>query len=238
MARQLPFYAEYNFRFEYKPDKLNVFAVGLSRQSDYELTHVSRVTTDLYGRKRLGYQADENYTLLVWFLPSAKNPRSIGSRLDNGHSSIVISWPTEPGDPLQVAVPNDEDLKYDTLLEAHDAPVNGQVGGEKTYQAVSQTFRRPPMCKREAHYVKKCETCQMVIHFGHAWDPLLCLPSANGILKSMSFDFVFGLPADDTATPSVYLVPVRDKAIGKQATKLFLGCVFRYHDLLETIVFG
>ncbi|POM61547.1 Pol protein [Phytophthora palmivora] len=47
MVRWLSFFAEYNFRVEYKPGKLNVLADALSRRPDYELAHVSRVTTDL-----------------------------------------------------------------------------------------------------------------------------------------------------------------------------------------------
>ncbi|POM60823.1 Pol protein [Phytophthora palmivora] len=52
MARWLSFFAEYNFRVEYKLGKLNVFADALSRRPDYEIAHVSRVTTDLYFRIR------------------------------------------------------------------------------------------------------------------------------------------------------------------------------------------
>ncbi|POM60786.1 Pol protein [Phytophthora palmivora] len=43
-----------------QPGKLNVLADALSRRPDYELAHVSRVTTDLYDRIRLAYQEDEN----------------------------------------------------------------------------------------------------------------------------------------------------------------------------------
>ncbi|POM73439.1 LOW QUALITY PROTEIN: Pol protein [Phytophthora palmivora] len=39
MARWLSFFAEYNFRVEYKPGKLNVLADALSRRPDYELAH-------------------------------------------------------------------------------------------------------------------------------------------------------------------------------------------------------
>ncbi|POM81277.1 LOW QUALITY PROTEIN: Reverse transcriptase [Phytophthora palmivora] len=60
MARWLSFFAEYNFRVEYKPGKLNVLADALSRRPDYELAHVSRVTTDLYDRIRFAYQEDKN----------------------------------------------------------------------------------------------------------------------------------------------------------------------------------
>ena len=47
MARWLSFFAEYSFRVEYKPGKLNVLANALSLRPDYELAHVSRISTDL-----------------------------------------------------------------------------------------------------------------------------------------------------------------------------------------------
>ncbi|POM57487.1 Pol protein [Phytophthora palmivora] len=75
MARWLSFLAEYNFRVEYKPGKLNVLADALSRRPDYELAHVSRVTTVLYDRIRLAYQEDENYTPLVQFLSDGKDAK-------------------------------------------------------------------------------------------------------------------------------------------------------------------
>jgi hypothetical protein len=50
MARWLSFFAEYNFRVEYKPGKLNVLADALSRRPDYELSHVSLVTSTLEER--------------------------------------------------------------------------------------------------------------------------------------------------------------------------------------------
>ncbi|GMF35168.1 unnamed protein product [Phytophthora fragariaefolia] len=53
MARWLTFFAEYNFRVEYKPGKLKMLADALSRRPDYDLTHISRVTTDLYDWIRL-----------------------------------------------------------------------------------------------------------------------------------------------------------------------------------------
>ncbi|GMF52367.1 unnamed protein product [Phytophthora fragariaefolia] len=61
MACWLSFFAEYNFRVEYKPGKLNVLADALSRRPDYELVHISRVTTDLYDRIRLAYRDDESF---------------------------------------------------------------------------------------------------------------------------------------------------------------------------------
>ncbi|POM68663.1 LOW QUALITY PROTEIN: Putative retroelement [Phytophthora palmivora] len=240
MARWLSFFAEYNFRVEYKPGKLNVLADALSRRLDYELAHVSRVTTTLYDRIRLAYQGNENYTLLVQFLSDGKDAEvdTLSPRQRGAAASV------EPRDPPRVVVPNDEDLEYDILLEAHDAPMSGHLGRGKTYQMVSQTFWWPRMYKWVAHYVKTCETCQRVKPSGHASAPLQNLPAPADCWKSMSH---FGLPADDRGNTGilvfvcrlskmVHLAPVRDKVTGKQAAQLFLDSVFRYHGLPETIV--
>ncbi|POM65361.1 LOW QUALITY PROTEIN: Pol protein [Phytophthora palmivora] len=245
-------FAEYNFRVEYKPGKLNVLVDALSRRPDYELAHFSRATTDLYDRIRLAYQVDENYTPL--FLSDGKDtkvdrlsPRQWAQLHRYELAEGLLHYRVDPRDPPRVVVPNDEDLKYDILLEAHDAPMSDHLGREKTYQAVSQTFWWPRMYKCVAHYVKTCETCQRVKPSTHASAPLQSLSVSADCWKSMSLDFVFGLPADDEESTGilvfvcrlskmVHLAPVRDKVTGKQAAQLFVDSVFRYHGLPETIV--
>ncbi|POM66280.1 Reverse transcriptase [Phytophthora palmivora] len=204
MARWLSFFAEYNFRYEYKPGKLNVLADPLSRRPDYELAHVSLVTTDLYDRIRLAYQGDENYTPLVQFLSDGKDakvdrltPRQRAQLHRYELADGLLHYRVDPGDPPRVVVPNDEDLKYDILLEAHDAPISSHLDREKTYRAVSQIFWWPHMYKWMAHYVKTCETCQRVKPSGHSSAPLQSLPVPADCWKSKSLDFVFGLPTDD-----------------------------------------
>ncbi|KAG4044372.1 hypothetical protein PC123_g20173 [Phytophthora cactorum] len=76
MVRWLSFFAEYNFRVEYKPGKLNVLADALSRRPDYELTHITCVTTDLYDRIRMAYRNDESLASLVRFLTAGKEAKS------------------------------------------------------------------------------------------------------------------------------------------------------------------
>ncbi|POM74794.1 Pol protein [Phytophthora palmivora] len=70
MARWLSFFAEYNFRVEYKPGKFNV---PMHCRVDSTMSY--RVTTDLYDRIRLAYQGDENYTPLVQFLSDGKDAK-------------------------------------------------------------------------------------------------------------------------------------------------------------------
>ncbi|POM76513.1 Pol protein [Phytophthora palmivora] len=127
--------------------------------------------------------ADKNYTSMVRFLSEGKDAK--GDRLSPRqraqlHCYVLVDglppYRVDPGDPPRVAVPNDEDLKYDILLEAHDAPMSGHLGQEKTYQTVSQPFWRSRMYKWVAHYVRTCETCQKVKPSGHVSAPLQSLP--------------------------------------------------------------
>ncbi|KAG2943647.1 hypothetical protein PC117_g9367 [Phytophthora cactorum] len=130
MARWLSFFAEYNFRVEYNPGKLNVLADALSRRQDYELAHITRVTTDLYDRIRMAYRNDESLA-------------SLRSRLHRYEwQDGLLYYRVEPHEPPRVVVPNDEDLKFDILQEAHDAPSSGHLGREKTFVSVSQAFWR------------------------------------------------------------------------------------------------
>ncbi|POM75827.1 Pol protein [Phytophthora palmivora] len=93
----------------------------------------------------------------------------------------------DPGDPPRVAVPNDEVLKDDMLLETHGAPLG----------------------KWETHYAKTCETCQRVKLSNNASAPLQSLPVPADYWKSMSLDFVFGLPADDKGNTGVLVFVCR-----------------------------
>ncbi|GMF49040.1 unnamed protein product [Phytophthora fragariaefolia] len=254
MARWPSFFAEYNFRVEYKPGKLNVLVDALSRRPDYELAHISRVTTDLYDRIRLAYRDDESFASLARFFAAGEDakvkwlsPRQRSRPHRFEWADGLLHYRVELGDPPRVVVPNDEDLKFDILQEAHDAPSGGHLGLEKTFLSVSQTFWCPHQYKWVAWYVKTRETCQRVKPFGHASAPWQSLTVPFDCWKSMSLDFVFGHPVDDHGnngilvfvcrlSKMVHLAPVLDTGTGEQAARLFVDCVFRHHGLPETIV--
>ena len=253
MARWLSFFAEYSFRVEYKPGKLNVLADALSRRPDYVFAHVSRETTDLYDRIR-DHRDDESLASLVRYLTVGKaakaewlTPRQKARLHRYELEEGLLYYRVEPDEPGRIVVTNDEDVKHDILMEAHDAPSSGHLGREKTFSQVSKDFWWAHMYKWVATYVKTCETCQRVKPAGHSSAPLQSLPVPMDCWKSMSLDFVFGLPPDSAGNTGilvfvcrlskmVHLAPVRDTVAGKQAARLSLDGVFRYHGLPETIV--
>ncbi|KAG3071756.1 hypothetical protein PI125_g22675 [Phytophthora idaei] len=192
----------------------------------------------------MAHRNDESLASLVRFLTARKEAKSEWLPPRQRSRLHRYEWQDghiEPHEPPRVVVPNDEDLKFDILQEAHDAPSSGHLGREKTFLSVSQAFRWTHMYKWVARYVKTCETCQRVKPAGHASAPLQSLPVPADCWQSMSLDFGFGLPADDHGNTGilvfvcrlskmVHLAPVPDTVTGEQTARLFVdGWCFVHH---------
>ncbi|KAJ8566168.1 hypothetical protein ON010_g6957 [Phytophthora cinnamomi] len=70
MTRRLSFFAEYNFEVKYKPGRQDVLADTLSRSPDYELPHVTTVTSSLQDQIRAAYAKDDTCVALLKALGS------------------------------------------------------------------------------------------------------------------------------------------------------------------------
>uniref|UniRef100_H3GPY2 Integrase catalytic domain-containing protein n=1 Tax=Phytophthora ramorum TaxID=164328 RepID=H3GPY2_PHYRM len=103
MARWLSFFAEYNVEVKYKPGRQNGLADTLSRRPDYELSHVTTVTSSVTDLIRAAYARDGMCVALL---------RVLGSK-EFEDSDYLEDTP-------RIVVPYDEDLKYRILYEAHD----------------------------------------------------------------------------------------------------------------------
>ncbi|KAE8960447.1 hypothetical protein PF011_g30090 [Phytophthora fragariae] len=125
--------------------------------------------------------------------------------------------------------------------------MGAHLGREKTFAAVTRDFFWPHMYKWVPKWVRTCETCQRVKPSKSSQAPLRPLPIATEAWRSVSMDFIFGLPPDaegrtgvlvfvDRFTKMVHLIPVSDTVTAAETAAHFIDCVFRHHGLPESIV--
>ncbi|KAE9008195.1 hypothetical protein PR003_g17573 [Phytophthora rubi] len=159
----------------------------------------------------------------------------------------LLCYNVDKFDAPRVVVPNDDDLRARIIHEFHDSPMGAHLGREKTFAAVSRDFFWPHMYKWVRKWVRTCETCQRVKPSKSSQAPLRPLPIATEVWRSVSKDFIFGLPPDaegrtgvlvfvDRFTKMVHLIPVSDTATAVETAAHFIDSVFRHHSLPESIV--
>ena len=117
----------------------------------------------------------------------------------------------------------------------------------KTYLALSRDFYWSHQYKWVRKYVRACEVCQRVKPAPVTNAPLRSLPVPTDCWKSVSMDFIFGLPADsskktgilvivDRFSKMVHLSAVPASVTAKQTAQIFLDSVFRLHGMPTEIV--
>ena len=266
MARWLSFFAEYNFRVEYKPGRFNVIADALSRRPDYEanvdasvnalcsMYTASTVTPLIYAHIRDAYKRDDVLSRLVdhFSSPSAKSLNELPpSYRSNIHRYALrdglVMYRVHADDNERVVVPDDYDLRLQIIFEYHDAPTGGHRGREKTYLALSSDFYWPHMYKFVRKYTRACEVCQRVKPYPVSDAPLRPLPIPTECWQSVSMDFIFGLPPDvhgnngvlvfvDRFSKMVHLTAVPETITADGSARIFVETIFRLHGMPTEIV--
>lgn len=159
----------------------------------------------------------------------------------------LIVYSADVFDPPRVVVPNDADLRARIVHEYHDALTGGHLGREKTFAALSRGFYWPHLYKTARKWVRTGEVCQRVSPEPSSQAPPRPLPITSDAWKSVSMDFVFGLPRDahsrtgvvvfvDRVGKMVHLAPVVATITAEETAAIFLDVVFRLHGLPESIV--
>ncbi|KAE8971040.1 hypothetical protein PF010_g28085 [Phytophthora fragariae] len=232
--------------------------------SGINLTNVAP-EMDLRDEIVAAYADDAVYAGIVAYL-RAPSDETLGALSRNTRNQIdryhldgdLLCYNIDKFDAPRVVVPNDDDLRARITHEFHDSPMGAHLGREKTFAAVSRDFFYPHMYKWVRKWVRTCETCQRVKPSKSSQAPLRPLPIATEAWRSVSMDFIFGLPPDaegrtgvlapdaegrtgvlvfvDRFTKMVHLIPVSDTVTAAETAAHFIDCVFRHHGLPESIV--
>ncbi|POM71574.1 DNA/RNA polymerase [Phytophthora palmivora] len=168
MVSWLSFFAEYNFRVEYKPGRLNVVADALLRRPDYTAKTADANTigvvktyipsSSLVDDVKAAYANDADTKQLIEYLsaPSDKARRQLPAHLRaRAHSAV-----DDISD--RIVVPNDHDLRIRIMHEYHDVPIAGHPGREKMYLLLTRDFYWSRQYKWARKYVRTCDACQRV----------------------------------------------------------------------------
>ncbi|KAE8963394.1 hypothetical protein PR001_g29386 [Phytophthora rubi] len=192
--------------------------------SGINLTNVSP-EMDLRDEIVSAYADDAVYAGIVAYLRAASDEtlgalsRNTRNQIDSYHfDGDLLCYNIDKFDAPRVVVPNDDDLQARIIHEFHDSPMGAHLGREKTFTAVSRDFFWPHMYKWVRKWARTCETCQRVKPSKSSQAPLRPSPIATEAWRSVSMDFIFGLPPDaegrtgvlvfvDRFTKMVHLIP-------------------------------
>jgi len=148
-----------------------------------------------------------------------------------------------------LCIPRVGRLVVDRLFEAHDTPIGGHLGRDKTLANVAKKFFWPGMVKDVDDYVKSCENCQR--NKGCKRAPLgLLYPHERPQRpwEKISMDFIVQLPKTkvgnfdailtvvDAYSKRMHFIPCLSDVTALEAAQLLREHVFKLHGYPKVLV--
>ena len=262
-ARWMETLQEYHFEIEHRPGPTNVVADALSRRADHRddgpplssemiLAAVTRAmqspevseispTLDTVAEVLKYAPDDETYQDVL----SDVRARS---RTDFVIKDQLLYRVDDIGTTHRLYIPECP-LRAKLLAEAHDVPIAGHLGRQKTLERLSRGFYWPHMQNSVEDYVRTCPACQVNKSTNRKPMGLLSpLPIPEGKWESVSLDFIMPLPMTprgynavlvfvDRLTKMIRLAPCTDTVTAEESAKLFFTHVFRHgHGMPKVLV--
>ena len=187
----------FSYTFQWIPGQKNTVADALSRYPVQcnTVTMVHSLLAGLEHRIRLVAGEDQEYQ-------RAKRLAEAGS----------LSWKIWQGlvvdDRERVLVPCDAEIRTLLISEAHDAPMAGHFGMDKTLELLQRYWTWKDLRKDVRDYVRSCISCQRIKHSTRKPPGHLHPIVARRPWQIVTMDFVGGLPPLSGSTSTQILVVV------------------------------
>ena len=241
--------AEFNFEIVHRPGRSNVVPDALSRRPDHCL---SEQLFSIYTAQSLCVGDDLPGLIRELATADVAYQRVLRGVRKGTRTDFEISAEPATQGLLRLRgrwyIPSGQRLRARLLEEAHDAPLCGHLGRDKTYERLQRTYYWPKMEHTVNEYCKSCEVCQAIKVQRRGTPGLLQpLPVPNQIFDAVGLDFITQLPRTrsgytailtivDRLSKRLVAVPTVNEVNAVQTAELFWERWGQYFGLPKSLV--